>query len=293
MRRTVIVFVLFAVVIFCKQSNDTGGTAKAQSQYRVFLPVIAVTSPSIKRGISLAEWQECSDIETLKVSWFYHWSPWSGCEGDFVPMIKTADKMKEPYFSRAFNQATRTGWLLGFNEPNVLKDYISPQQAAVYWYQIEQQAAMDGIKLVSPVTSPHQSGEVDPYGWRWLFAMVDEYNAAYGKNPHFDAIAVHSYFDDPQDAKAYITTIRQEALRRGYDVPIWVTEYAGEYWAQDPNHIIVMSELSVWFDNTSWIGRYAWFSNRLYIWRDGDYSDVSLVMEDGELTPLGVLYASY
>lgn len=261
--------------------------------YNIYLPIVLSRELNPKKGIFMT-YPPCSDISMLTASWYLNGSlrPEPTCptlEKRFVPIINTAAEMSA--LPEAIANAQPSGWLMGFNEPNLpWQSDISPAEAAELWHEIEAQAG--GIKLVSPVPSQHDPG--------WLWRMVDEYRARYdGQSPRFDAIAWHIYRADPTVMQNYLIARRNEALARGYDVPIWVTEYAGDCWESatgKTGNYEIMTVITPWFDSTPWIDRYTWFANRLYgtePWAIG-YQSCSLVnVTTGALNPLGVIYAGY
>jgi hypothetical protein len=263
----------------------------SSNAYTIYLPLIFVPPPpSSKKGVGVkgASSVDCADVERLRSSWYLRWSPDPACSGAderFVPRISDGDDMLR--LSQAIANAQSSGWLIGFTEPNLPAPGhadLSPAEAAVLWRQIEQAADPAGIKLVSPSPSQHEPG--------WLWAMVDEYRARYGgANPRFDAIGWNIYKPTAGEIKTYLTSRHNEALARGYNVPIWVLEYGGHCQGTMASNITVMSNITPWFDSTSWIGRYAWFANRLgyfsgYSWHSCSLIDIST----GEPTSLGYTY---
>jgi hypothetical protein len=165
----------------------------------------------------------------------------------------------------AIANAQDSGWLMGFNEPNLANQAnISPAQGAILWKQIEDAALPAGIKLVAPTPNPGNPGSFgNPYGHQWIWFMVQEYQTRYHKSPHFDALSWNVYGNNGTELISFLITRRQEALQRGYNVPIWVPEYAGNCLGTVSNNQSVMLAATPWLESTSWIGRYAWFANRL------------------------------
>ena len=122
------------------------------------------------------------------------------------------------------------------------------------WWLIEEAAV--SIKLVSPALSQE--------GLDWLWRMVAAYTDLYGKQPRFDAIAVHYYAGCPPDiegGKRYLLRARREALAHGYNVTLWLTEFAGCCaWPHPSNgNVKMMRELIPWMEKQPWIDRYSWF----------------------------------
>lgn len=255
--------------------------------YTTYLPIVLSRELNPQKGVFMI-YPPCSDISMLAASWYYNCSvrPTSTCptpDQRFVPLIHNAGNMSE--LPEAIANAQTSGWLMGFNEPNLSwQGNVTPTLAAELWRQIETQA--EGIKLVSPAPSQHNPD--------WLWDMVDEYRARYGQSPRFDAIAWHIYHNDPTAMKNFLIDRRNEAIAEEYNVPIWVTEYGGYCWESATGNEEIMTVVTPWFDSTPWIDRYAWFANRIYTAPSNDYSSCSLVnVTTGVLNPLGVIYAGY
>jgi len=276
----------------------------SSSAFTVYLPILIVPPPpNPKKGVGVVASPGCTDLQTLQASWYLNWKffPDSTCtihEAEkFVPRLRDASMMK--FLTPAINSAKASGWLIGFSEPNLSwQANMSPDQGAILWRQIEQAAdAAGGIKLVSPSPNQYNPGDADPYGHQWLWAMVDAYRARYGHNPRFDAIGWNIYAKKHSDIKAYLTTRRNEALARGYDVPIWILEYGGECWrSSDNGNTGIMNETTAWFNATPWIGRYAWFANRLtgsQPFAKGWQSCSLIRPNTGLSTELGQTYSKY
>jgi hypothetical protein len=230
--------------------------------YYTYLPIVHVEPKPALKGAALTG--PYSAVGQLGVRWYYNWSwqpPESAPTPDplFVPMIWDEKRMSKVAEAVA-TARTGSGWLLGFNEPDLESQAnISPEEAAVLWRQIEQQAA--GVLLVSPTPSQED--------FDWLWRMVAAYEAQYGSKPRFNAIGVHWYnWQNPasvQPAKDHLLRVRAEALAHGYDVPLWLTEFAGHVYTWDPagGHLRLMEELIPWMREQSWIARYAWFATHL------------------------------
>jgi hypothetical protein len=226
----------------------------------IYLPVIGMGPKPALKGVALTGPRGA--VGQLEAQWYYNWS-WKAPTPDplFVPMIWGKSSMK--YLTEAASIAKAgSGWLLGFNEPDIGWPWgcnIDPAEGAVLWHEIEQQAA--GVLLVSPTPSQED--------FDWLWRMVAAYEAQYGSKPRFNAIGVHWYnWQNPasvQPAKDHLLRVRAEALAHGYDVPLWLTEFAGHVRIWDPagGHLRLMEELIPWMWEQSWIARYAWFATHL------------------------------
>jgi hypothetical protein len=268
----------------------------------IYLPVIIVPSLSLKKGIAAVSSPACTDLEAMRATWYFNWSPSpdSTCastdQAKFIPRISNAQQVQQ--LSIAIANAQASGWLIGFNEPNLTwQGNLSPAQGAILWKQIENAALPAGIKLVSPTPNPGNPGSYgNPYGHQWTWAMVQEYQARYNKAPHFDALSWNVYGNNGTELINFLIARRKEALQRGYNVPIWVLEYAGNCLGSVSNNQSVLLRTTPWLESTSWIGRYAWFANRLTGSgpNQNGHQNCSLINPtSGKPTILGQLYQMY
>ncbi len=184
---------------------------------------------------------------------------------------------------------------------------MSPKKGAELWKQIEDAATGAGVKLVAPSVNQFEPGENDPYGHQWTWAMVDEYEKLYGKKPRFDAIAWNIFgctdipaCKDINEMQQYLKNRRNEALAKGYDIPFWIVEYGSG--CQLPNSGFdsdraIMQEMAKWFEQTSWVTRYAWYASRISNVEAAtgvDYRGCSLVNPATNApTALGELYRGF
>lgn len=287
--------------------QESGGTLDLRltdsHAFTVYLP-LALGPPPLnpKKGVGVVASPACDDLESVKASWYLNWGiyPDATCTAEnkdkFVPRMYNGNSMLQ--LEVAIENAKASGWLIGFSEPNLpWQGNVTPTQGAIYWRQIEIAADAAGIKLVSPSPNqwePGQNGQ--PYGHQWVWVMVDEYRARYGKSPRFDAMGWNIYKRTAGEIQAYLTTRRNEALARGYDVPIWLLEIGGRcVTGSAPEIQGTMTAITPWLDSTPWIERYAWFANRASVDGSGvDYSKCSLVDPNtNNLTQLGRIYSTY
>ncbi len=283
---------------------DNYWAVTSTQSYTIYLPAIFTPPPpNPKKGVGVTAPPACNDVRSLDASWYFNWSfmPDGTCSAEdkalFVPRLYNASQM--PNLNQAIENAKASGWLIGFSEPNLSwQGNMSPAEGAVYWRQIEIAADAAGIKLVSPSPNqwePGQNGQ--PYGHQWTWAMVNEYQARYGRNPRFDALGWNIYKGTAGEIQAFLMARRNEALSRGYDdVPFWLLEYGGRCVNGSPAEIqATMQSITPWFDSTPWIGRYAWFANRVSTDGTGvNYGKCTLIdTNSGTKTPLGIIYTTY
>lgn len=275
---TRIIFFLFVIYIIIP--------IPVMAQEPIYLPIIFNNdNASDKRGAHIALGYTVSDIDLIGGSWFKTNGPRTTYQdSEFVPSLSTVKQLID--IGVAVNNSD--GWLSGFNEPDTASRYISPKDAAAYWYYIEAVADQEGIKLTSPAMSP--------VGMPWLWDMVREYRRMFGTSPRFDAVNIHVYDNSPASAQAYILDVRAQMVAWGYgDSELWITElgsYCPDTTTQQTSQFMI--EIIDWLEETNYVQRYAWFTNRVPIdsnW--SNYKPCELVNHETEtITPLGVLYAS-
>ncbi|MCB0153398.1 MAG: hypothetical protein KDF65_01285 [Anaerolineae bacterium] len=273
------------------------------SAFTLYLPLTAKHWPSNpQKGVGIIAPPGCTDADILNAGWYFNWqaAPPAGCDpldGRFVPRISDAGGLAA--LPTAIANAQASGWLIGFNEPNLpWQSNISPADGAVLWRQIENAALPAGIKLVSPAPNQFAPGQEDPYGHQWLWAMVNAYEAQYGQKPHFDAFGWNLYGCtnnpnclDVNEMKSFLIQRRQEAQNRGYTGPIWLLEIGGcQTENSSASDQTVMREMGQWFNQTEWIARYAWFSNRTANSFQGNHNCALIENGSNNLTTLGQLY---
>jgi len=291
MKRIILVALLIALGVRLLVVRQCQKPTGAEVEHRVFLPIVMTGPKPALRGVGLTG--PVVAVDQLAVAWYYTWFWQCPADRRFLPMIRGRPEMA--HLREAVDCAkSGDGWLMGFNEPNNPEPYgnnIPPAEAAEMWRRIEEVAV--GVKLLSPAPSQEDFG--------WLWRMVAEYKRLYGQKPRFDAIGVHWYnWQNPsevQPAKDYLLRVRREALAHGYNVDVWLTEFAGHVNRADPSggHQLLMRELIPWMRGQSWIARYAWFASLVKPvepWCAG-CQHCSLTYSDGSLTPLGELYRGY
>jgi hypothetical protein len=281
-----------------------------QGMFKTFLPVVSLTKPNPKKGLGVAASPVCGDMGVLATSWYFNWKAYpDDClnpDPRFVPRIYNAGSMAEPELSNAIKNAQISGWLMGFNEPNLFwQGGVSPEDGAKYWKQIEDRTKDLNIKLVSPAPNQwepnHDPTRPEPYGNQWTWAMVDAYKAQNnGNKPRFDALAWNIYKTNHEDIVTFLRARRSEARNQyGYDLPFWIVEYGGECPSKGyTGNEVIMQQTTKWFNETDWIGRYAWYANRLEGPGDDpdaqDYSSCSLIdPATGSPTELGKMYQGF
>jgi len=255
----------------------------------VFIEVTPSPSPTplpefpTSKGVSLQK-SYCQDVALLGGEWNYNWGPEpvQGCEAGFVPMI--GGRFSPTQLGRAILWATRSGWLLGFNEPDHAEQAnIPPEEAAILWRQIEE-ARLPGVRLVSPATV---QGDLN-----WLRQWRNAYYARYNEYPHVDAWAFH-YYGGASGLYNALSAMVAQLDAWGEPGEVWVTEFGR---CDDKAVDFMESAISI-FKASPYVTRYAWFTNRIRgdePWNPGGVANqCALLTMDGQLRPLGQRYAAY
>jgi hypothetical protein len=241
---------------------------------------------SSKKGFAIAikenpDWR--AKLQQLDVNWFYTWGMKTpegipaGCE--FVPMIWDEWNCTEKVMKSLVAEGHKN--LLGFNEPEQQKQAnMSVEQALELWPML-----MDtGIRLGSPAGA-HADGE-------WMTAFMAE---ADKRGYRVDFITVHYY--DGEKPQYFLK--RLEAIRKHYNKPLWITEFAVADWEAGPDKrsrytaddaLRFMEAVLPVLEKLDYIERYAWFSNPK---PNPSLAPSILFNEDGSLNKLGKLYSSF
>lgn len=221
-----------------------------------------------------------ADMSALGNRWCYSWTADPRCAGPYerVPML-----WDETHVADAIGGCSE--WVMGFNEPDHPgQANLTPEQAVAPWAAVEQTAG--GWQLVAPAPA---------YSTRWLTQFRAAFQAAYGRAPRFDALAVHCYAGN---ARACIDKVQTfEELARAWGAPgapleVWVTEF---YFADEREARAFVAYLEA----DDMVTRYAPFVSRLdcadakeYGYWDCDKAgDPSLLNTTAGLTRYGAWYA--
>ena len=256
------------------------GSAQAEIQHEVYLPLCAITE-QIRHGAG-ATYGQCEYAQMLGLEWWYDWSPSSPeCEGvESVPMIWGAGQVGAAV-------SGDSNWLMGFNEPGVSGQAdLAPQMAAGLWRDVEE--LYPDKRLTTPCV----------LRLGWLSDWWSEYENEHGIAPRADAVCIHCYSSDVSsghnaavDCQRKMTDAIAWGQERGIG-EVWVSEFAFlPCWGED-KALEYMRKLVDWFPPE--VTRYAWFQLSYSGgegWGWGEDCNTSLVgFEDGQLTPLGSTY---
>jgi hypothetical protein len=198
---------------------------------------------------------------------------------DFIPMIWGYWGQKAG-IAQAGEAAKRAGIkeLLGFNEPDEKsQSNLSVEKALDAWPLLME----TGLRLGSP-------GCVHP-DREWMKAFMEGVKK---RKLRVDFVTVHSY--GGTDVEAFMR--RLEAVRKLYQRPVWITEFAVGDWqaksvAQNrhkPEMVLrFMEKLLPRLERCSFLERYAWFPAGA---NSAALGTSALFDNNGELTALGKVY---
>jgi hypothetical protein len=240
-------------------------------------PPAAAVSTAPWRGAALVGLpQNCSDVQTLGLAWFYNWSTTPYCSGgaDFVPMVwgdwcpGAADCTVLP----ARLAASGAKELLAFNEPDsASQSNVSVQRALDLWPSLES----TGLRLGSPAITDNAAGHA------WLDAFM---TGVHQRGLRVDFIALHWYGSCANGTQLtnYLNTMSK------YGLPIWLTEFSCYNQSAATNTQYVQQVVSNLRTNPS-VERVAWFTNRPH---QAGYEGTALVTDAGAITSVGAAYAA-
>jgi len=238
-----------------------------------------------KRGVGW-NFEDCEELQAVKgITWFYNWGTLPNktvvqCAQqlgvEFVPMQWGQWGID----SLPHNLPSGAKVLLGFNEPNHKEQSnLTPQQAASFWFQVQEKIKGLNLRIGSPAPAPCGANCViaSPFDW-W-----DQFFAAC-KGCKFDFLATHLYDCNPNNLRSYLDQCKK------YNLPIWLTEF------DCPNgngplsrEIDYMQQALQILDSDPAVERYAWFTLRT----SGSWlgSTPSLLdAHSSALTQLGTIY---
>jgi hypothetical protein len=252
----------------------------AAVQQRNLIP-LAVSVPG-KLGLTQAlDYRSCAYLTQFGATWHYDWSPNPlKCEGsDGVPMLWAPDD----------GPATgQSEYLLVGNECDRADQCnTSPEAAAVWWRQVEQQ--YPDRKLVGP--------NILQTGMKWLLAWHAAYERLYGEPPRLWALGVHCY-RPLEECKTWVDKSIALAQQWTQSGKIWLTEWAMTrcYYDNQPDvdgkaQALTDADMMLkWLEANPNVERAAYFIARL---DSGPWHtcEVALIGPDGALTDFGNWYA--
>jgi hypothetical protein len=225
----------------------------------------------------------CTDMATLKVSWWYNWtqSPGNCTTKPFVPMVwGHANEQSSGAITSALSSFVTNGdtEVLGFNEPdNSTQSNLTEPVVFGLWPAFDNAS----LRVGSPATSANAAGQT------WFQSFMAAVNGDTTSATKVDFLAIHWYGWNAGSCDAaaaslesYIKTIEAIAGNR----PIWITEF-GCMNASNPDAATVQAFFEgalAMFAKHPRIERYAWFQ-----WNTNNE-----LFNDSGLTPLGVVYAN-
>ena len=241
---------------------------------------------SEKKGLAIAvkknnRWNQ--KLAKLNCKWFYSWGakiPDGLPKGvDFKPMIWGYWGDKKGLLKRgAEAKAHGIKELLGFNEPDKKNQAnMSVEKALRVWPILME----TGLRLGSPA-AVHPDGD-------WMKEFMA---GVQKKGLRVDFVTVHSY----GGPNAGHLVKRLEKIRKMYDKPLWITEFAvGDWNAKSPQAnkhqpekvLKFMEQVIPRLNQLDFVERYAWFSVGQ---NSAPLGSSALFDKKGELTRLGEFY---
>lgn len=242
-----------------------------EEQHRIFVPAMLATP--VKFGAAGCP----ASCDMLGCSWCYSWSLAPG----LVSGVETVGMVwDETHVEDGLNASS--GWVLGFNEPDLAgQANLTPAQAVGPWARVEER--FRAFRLVCPAPS-HLHPE-------WLGQFYEAFRAAKGRYPDCDALAVHCYWNNAARCIADTQARIAEAKRRGVG-EVWVTEFFFSEQAE-------ARAFASYLESEPMVTRWSPFVSRLDCadakkygyWDCVAGGDPSLLRETGQLTAIGAWYA--
>jgi len=219
--------------------------------------------------------QECSDLEKLKVSWYYNWTPAPNCPADrktgFIPMIWSEKYLVGENYEKYLVPLIGSDHaaLLGYNEPNWKgQAEMTVEEALRYWPMLEK----TGLRLGSPATTGRS-------GLDWTIEFM---KGAKKKGCRIDFLALHWYGDcsGTGDLRSFLD------YYDAFKMPMWLTEWS--CYKQDmATNTRFLEEAVPLLESYERLERYAWYSNRT---THETYLGAALFDSTGNATPTGEIY---
>jgi hypothetical protein len=220
---------------------------------------------------------DCSDIQTLGLSWYYNWETTSPCANSGVPFVpmQWGDWCSGQSTCTALPSslsANGNKYLLTFNEPdNSSQSNMTVARALQLWPYLE----ATGLELSSPAVTSSSTGTA------WLASFMAQAKA---QGLRVDFIAAHWYGDcsNPQNLISYLTSLET------YGLPIWLTEFSclNDSLAVNTAFFTAVAPMLAALPS---LQRFAWFTNRPY---PNGYQYTSLLDANGNLTTTGQAFVA-
>lgn len=170
------------------------------------------------------------------------WSCWTNCTSSLKPGFREAWK----------KAGVKT--ILGFNEPdNHGQSNLTPEQAALYWFQLH-----DFAKTFDPpltLVGPGMTHWTEDGGSPWLDQFFGNLT-----DDHIRSIKFLAQHDYSGSAKGILA--KADALYKKYKKKVWLTEFAVGNGTTRERNDKFMKEILPMLDAAESVDRYAWYSTR-------------------------------
>lgn len=228
----------------------------------VLLMWTGVSAKSAKRGVSENEFHWLQQAEALApgVSWYYNWGNTPpNVLADYSEMVYAPMCWNGNYNAERIREYVKahpqTKYLLGFNEPNFIKQAnLQPSEAAALWPDVQALAKELNLKLVAPALNY----TADPKVHKQPVAWMEEFISLVGEDA-FDYTAIHAY------GGAGVMKDLATQFHNKFGKKVLVTEFC--YWPGESGNITPQTQISsmieavTWLEKTEWIEAYAWFKS--------------------------------
>jgi hypothetical protein len=146
-------------------------------------------------------------------------------------------------------------YVFGFNEPDHDGSYMKPADGAARWEHMEELADKYDLTIVGPCVSNFNSGE-----W-WLDQFRGIFKNNTGREPRFDHMCLHTYFEPTQVDQMFGNI---ERMYKEYKKPIWINEFACPPYKEcgPADQLAFMKKAVPRLESAEYIFRYSWYQAR-------------------------------
>ncbi|ORY84293.1 glycosyl hydrolase catalytic core-domain-containing protein [Protomyces lactucae-debilis] len=255
-------------------------------------PAPAPAQPAAsKRGLDWP-WNNPSSSWSLfapSQSWVYNWELWDPREsyfsGEYVPMVRSADRVTQLSTYIPADGSRCPQHLLGFNEPDLVGSdtYQTLEGAISLWrgYFNPLRQTCPSTKLGAPAVT---NGNGEYWGISWLqkfFANCNDCQAS------ISFIPIHWYGGSAADFIQYVGQFHNAFPQ----YPLWVTEFAFVGISTEA-YLVEFKQALQFLDNARYIERYSAFGPMNAANMVGIVAGAMVSDDERSLTAVGRLYTS-
>jgi hypothetical protein len=232
------------------------------------------------KGLAFEEsTSNCPDLDRLKVSWYYNWSPATRCKvsAEFVPHVARPWGTSTTAATPAKVAAAGYKTVLGFNEPDqAAQANMSVADALKAWPSFN----LPGFSRVgSPATSSSDQGKA------WFQQFM---TGVQQQGLRVDFIAVH-WYGWTAGSCTPTANLLEDYIKwaEQWKKPLWITEWSCHLQSADVSRAFYNGAIAM-FKRHPLVERYAWFLSR----STGEFAGAALLDASGNPTALGQDYIS-